>query len=842
MKRVLLYIGIALAAIGCTKDADVDTLSGDNALTITSSIATRVAGEQWQTNDKIGVYMTSTDFGDLGANVLYSTASGNGNFSSTTPLYYPSSGEVEIFAYYPWVDGVDLTTYPIDSEAQVDLLSVTKSGVASSSAALDLTFTHLLSKVSLTISAGEGLTTADLAALEVKLSGISTTADFDITMSKATTTNSDGELELTTAAEGTSSSAIVIPQELSDATLYFTTAAYGTFLAEIQTAAFAVGNEYKYTATLNRDGVVLSEANIDPWDEDSESSTADIVDIAYISDENRYYINSAAGLQAFADLVNGVENTTAIVTYGDITFSTDPQLEIDGVLTRDIDLGNVEWTPIGNYNSNTDLMYSGIFDGGGHIISGLYINSNSNYQGLFGYTGADAEISNLGVSGSVSGGGGVGGVVGSNYGTLTNCYNTAVVSGEGPVGGVVGDNEGGTLTNCYNTASVSAYSEVGGVVGVNASGTLTNCYNTAVVSGGIIVGGVVGNNWDGTLTNCYNTASVDGDMEVGGVVGLNDSGTLTNCYYLESVTSDSNAESVSKEVMQAASFVITLNNNAYNYNAENPTEPQACAWVAVDSDYPTLDFNGTPVYSYSISYFDNGNYPDDDIWYIPDSEISDFTGLKAALEAASNGVDGKDITVVFSNLESLPHWTFYKCTALTSVSLPVATTIGIQAFRECTSLTSISLPNATEIGRYTFLYCPFTSISLPNATSIGDNAFSGCRNLTSIELPVATTILDDAFHACTSLTSISLPSATYIYSSAFSFSSSLIALDLGSTGNGITSIGSYAFKEVTTGNIDLTINIGSDPDGVSVSGNVLTYNSGGSTSTFKSITLVTATE
>ncbi|MFI3303080.1 MAG: fimbrillin family protein [Rikenellaceae bacterium] len=252
MKKILLYVGIALAAIGCAKDPDV-AQSGDSVLTIASNINTRVENEQWEVSDKIGVYMTSSTFGDLGANVLYTTVDGNGAFTaSATPLYYPSSGEVDIFAYYPWVDGVSLTAYPIDSEAQVDLLWATKSEVASSSAAVVMSFNHLLSKVSLTIKEGDGLEKSDLAGLVVTLTDITTTADFNLEDPTASSlTNSDGELTLTTAEDGTSSSVIVIPQPLGGATLYFATKDYGTFSATLSTSEFEVGKEYKYTATLN---------------------------------------------------------------------------------------------------------------------------------------------------------------------------------------------------------------------------------------------------------------------------------------------------------------------------------------------------------------------------------------------------------------------------------------------------------------------------------------------------------------------------------------------------------------------------------------------------------------
>ncbi len=207
-------------------------------------------------------------------------------------------------------------------------------------------------------------------------------------------------------------------------------------------------------------------------------------------------------------------------------------------LMNDIDLnGNAtnQWTPIGNSSNE----YSGTFNGNGKTISGLYIDSEANYQGLFGYV-YGGTVKDLTVSGNVSGSNSVGGVVGYNFsGTVTNCAFSGSVSGN-HVGGVVGDNFG-TVENCYNTDKVSGSTWVGGVVGYNG-GPVKNCYNTgAVNSSGSYVGGVVGqNSSSGTVENCHNIGEVSGSgWYVGGVVGDN-GGTVENCYNTGSVSGTGN--------------------------------------------------------------------------------------------------------------------------------------------------------------------------------------------------------------------------------------------------------------------------------------------------------------
>ena len=192
----------------------------------------------------------------------------------------------------------------------------------------------------------------------------------------------------------------------------------------------------------------------------------------------------------------------------------------------------IPWTPIGTSDEDS---YSGIFNGQGHTISGLYFNdSGASNVGLFGciYKG---KIFNVGVLDSYfQFGTKGGGVCGKNYeGILQNCSNSSTVIGKNDysdAGGVCGDNYG-TVRDCKNTGSVSGENTIGGVCGYSP-GTIESCYNTGSVHGtGEFVGGVCGSSL-GTIESCYNTGSVHGTGEfVGGVCGS--SHIVTNyCYYL----------------------------------------------------------------------------------------------------------------------------------------------------------------------------------------------------------------------------------------------------------------------------------------------------------------------
>ena len=262
--------------------------------------------------------------------------------------------------------------------------------------------------------------------------------------------------------------------------------------------------------------------------------------------ENTYYIWDERGLLAWNAHVMQYTGTADTPDY--------PNLDTSAKLMADISLEGINWTPVGYHDDSTwkEYSYAGTFDGGGHIISNLKIDSSdSNYLGLFAYIATGGVVENLTLSDvAISGYGYIGGIAGSNRGTIENCIVSGSVSGSSYyVGGIVGYN-GGTISGCNNkgkvsgssntvggivgynvgtieycnveSGSVSGTSAVGGIVGENG-GTISACNNKGKVSGteAEFVGGIAGYSY-GKITACYNTGSVSGNKGVGGIVGYNE--------------------------------------------------------------------------------------------------------------------------------------------------------------------------------------------------------------------------------------------------------------------------------------------------------------------------------
>jgi trimeric autotransporter adhesin len=200
------------------------------------------------------------------------------------------------------------------------------------------------------------------------------------------------------------------------------------------------------------------------------------------------------------------------------------------------------FAPIGNSG-----QFTGIFDGLGHTISNLFINTpGTSNIGLFGVT-SGANLQNVGlINASVTGRTYVGALVGNKGGgNVVNAYSTGTVSGFSWVGGLEGLSNGGNLTNASSSAVVIGTSTlVGGLVGqARFYGTITNSYASGAVngSGATYVGGLVGQARFVNLTNDYALGAVTGNFGVGGLVGFLDSTTIATSYSAGVVTGSSSA-------------------------------------------------------------------------------------------------------------------------------------------------------------------------------------------------------------------------------------------------------------------------------------------------------------
>ncbi|MCK5272752.1 MAG: hypothetical protein KAJ52_09240 [Sedimentisphaerales bacterium] len=301
-----------------------------------------------------------------------------------------------------------------------------------------------------------------------------------------------------------------------------------------------------------------------------------------LSESTAYLIEDLADFDVFADPNNSATYWSSGV-YTKLT--CDPNLTGRPYTTAVIapDTPDTDW----QFNG---IPFEGIFDGNGHIVRNLTIDTASagnDYLGLFGeIEGSSAQVKNLGIENiNITGGADskrLGGLCGFNAsGTITNCYlDSSVTGGDNSraLGGLCGYNYYGTITNCYAAGLVTGGADsrdLGGLCGYNRYGTITNCYAAGLVTGGADscdLGGLCGYNYRGIISNCYATGSVTGMDDsgaLGGLCGYNYYGTITNCYfYLFSGLDNSFGTALDNLQMQnAASFAgfdFTDNSNDGN--------------------------------------------------------------------------------------------------------------------------------------------------------------------------------------------------------------------------------------------------------------------------------------
>jgi hypothetical protein len=201
-----------------------------------------------------------------------------------------------------------------------------------------------------------------------------------------------------------------------------------------------------------------------------------------------------------------------------------------------------KWTPLGTDSSK----YTGTFDGNGHTISGLYINSTAANTGMFGRIGSSAVVKNLTLADSVirSTKNYTGAITGyiDDAASVTNCHtkNSVQITAAKYTGGITGyQDDTSTLTRCSNAAEVTGANNVGGISGYNwskSSASLTDSYNRGSVSGSNLVGGICAQIYiGGTVSDVYNLGTVQatgtaGTPTAGGITGVFRWGTIKSAY------------------------------------------------------------------------------------------------------------------------------------------------------------------------------------------------------------------------------------------------------------------------------------------------------------------------
>ena len=401
--------------------------------------------------------------------------------------------------------------------------------------------------------------------------------------------------------------------------------------------------------------------NISVWDGSTAAAFAGGTGTA----EDPYQIANGAQLAYLASSVNNGE------TYEEKNF----------VLTANIDLNGLPWTPIANSFSDALLggsnyrIFAGNFDGNGYTISKVSIGSEttpfeSDVFGLFGAT--EGKISNLnldtvsihGVAKIASGYviGIAGGLVGSSAGSIENCHVTGLAMDMSApsdvyaaaywVGGLVGGLDGAQLINeCGVSGSITEKAgkgSIGGLIGeLGKTAKITYSRSDVAVNvmanprGGADVGGFIGKGNGKTdaetvIRNCYATGNVTGGAYTGGFAvglwGLN----IKNCYA---------SGNVSQAAAAMASFVGTDASDSAYYGS-------------ITNCFATGSVTGSPANLYAFAMQDATERSEITNCYFAEENLGIKNQNESATEKPQDEMKNEAFAAALNNGDNSNGWSF----------------------------------------------------------------------------------------------------------------------------------------------------------------------------------------
>ena len=336
--KIISACAVLVALASCSNDHVISQPGAEdtpihiqaNVGAVTTKAASNIQDQYFDANEKIGIFLREhLETGEtsiisytqpLDGNVDASTA--NATISIPTQ-YYPSNGHgVDCLAIYPKQNGDPATdikngtnTFSVKDDQSdknnykaSDLMFAYKPNTKNSDKKpIELTFSHLLSKIIVEVCVEDGGSVDKKVLKDVyvdlktvnKTIGI-TVSDMSQTVGSTTPTTTAGSVDLTSTVSnetiikmgkpGVSSSddkktnevaAIIVPQTIADTKPFIQvrlndgTSDYATYTYNVSNASgltFNTKMSYKYTITLKAGGISVQSVQINPWTPASDGS------------------------------------------------------------------------------------------------------------------------------------------------------------------------------------------------------------------------------------------------------------------------------------------------------------------------------------------------------------------------------------------------------------------------------------------------------------------------------------------------------------------------------------------------------------------------------------------
>ena len=310
MKKLFFFAAVASVMLtACSSENEEAKVTDSSPLRLSTQNITGMtrAGQsvqlaQFENGENVAIFLVEDNSGSpvtSGTNVtVYSnpityTADGSGGLTSTQ--YWPTDGNgLHIWGVYPLAAkpssnaynavGVTFTvaanqTADADYKASDLMTGVPTAGnpVARTTSAVGLTFTHLLTKINVNLTAGSGFTASDMSNAVVSILNTKPTTTFSVQSTDVTA--ADGTAASIVAGTGAATSAIIVPQTVAASTNFIQVAiGGGNYIYKLDAAkTFAAKTKYTYSITVNKTGLILTSTTVTDWlDGGSTSGNAEL--------------------------------------------------------------------------------------------------------------------------------------------------------------------------------------------------------------------------------------------------------------------------------------------------------------------------------------------------------------------------------------------------------------------------------------------------------------------------------------------------------------------------------------------------------------------------------------
>lgn len=247
-------------------------------------LASRAADTWWHDGDLIGITGTSGsgEYKNIAHVVTDAATNTFTPVDADNTIYFNNDDDVTFTAYYPHAGesgtsmptlsgSTDATYQTAEKQPGIDFLFATAKG-SKSNPDVKFTFSHRMSRVTLSIKAGEGI--ASLASMtSYSLDGFYLHGYFNTTTGTVAATVGGNRQSINnppfTLAEGqkeATSSLILYPQDATKVTLSIRLGSQ-TFTTDLTVpdGKLEPGTSYAYNVTVNRTGITVSKATIGKW-------------------------------------------------------------------------------------------------------------------------------------------------------------------------------------------------------------------------------------------------------------------------------------------------------------------------------------------------------------------------------------------------------------------------------------------------------------------------------------------------------------------------------------------------------------------------------------------------